>query len=76
MADTEASETNDRSEEVFVRDIVAVELVPLDDVMESPEEWNFSYSNEEMKEGRHLRAGRDRDQGKPVGHRLGEGRCC
>jgi hypothetical protein len=40
-ADTEASETNDRSEELFVRSIVAVELVPLDDVMESPEEWAF-----------------------------------
>ena len=74
-ADTEASEMNDRSEEVFLRDIVAVELVPLDDVMESPEEWALSYSNEEMKKRRHLRAGRHRDQAKPVGRRLKGVRC-
>jgi dihydrofolate reductase len=33
-----------------VRKGVAVELVSLDGVMESPEEWAFSYSNEEMEE--------------------------
>ena len=30
--------------------VVAVELVSLDGVMESPEEWAFSYSNEETEE--------------------------
>ena len=30
--------------------VVAVELVSLDGVMESPEEWAFSYSNDEMDE--------------------------
>jgi dihydrofolate reductase len=30
--------------------VVAVELVSLDGVMESPEEWAFSYSNDEMEE--------------------------
>jgi dihydrofolate reductase len=33
-----------------MRKIVAVELVSLDGVMESPEEWAFSYSNKEMEE--------------------------
>jgi dihydrofolate reductase len=33
-----------------MRKVVAVELVSLDGVMESPEEWAFSYSNEEMEE--------------------------
>jgi dihydrofolate reductase len=32
-----------------VRKVVAVELVSLDGVMEAPEEWAFSYSNEEME---------------------------
>jgi dihydrofolate reductase len=32
-----------------VREVVAVELVSLDGVMEAPEEWAFSYSNEEME---------------------------
>jgi dihydrofolate reductase len=36
--------------EVTVRKVVAVELVSLDGVMESPEEWAFSYSNDEMEE--------------------------
>ena len=31
-----------------MRKVVAVELVSLDGVMEAPEEWAFSYSNEEM----------------------------
>src|SRR5919202_3695007 len=33
-----------------MRKIVAVELVSLDGVMGSPEEWAFAYSNEEMDE--------------------------
>jgi dihydrofolate reductase len=33
-----------------MRKVVAVELVSLDGVMESPDEWAFSYSNEEMEE--------------------------
>jgi len=31
-----------------LRKVVAWELVALDGVMENPEEWSFSYSNEEM----------------------------
>ena len=33
-----------------MRKVVAVELVSVDGVMESPEEWAFSYSNDEMEE--------------------------
>ena len=33
-----------------MRKVVAVELVSLDGVMESPEEWAFPYSNDEMEE--------------------------
>jgi dihydrofolate reductase len=33
-----------------MRKVVAVELVSLDGVIESPEEWAFSYSNDEMEE--------------------------
>ena len=33
-----------------MRKLVAVELVSLDGVMEAPEEWAFSYSNDEMEE--------------------------
>src|SRR5918999_2071660 len=33
-----------------MRKVVAVELVSLDGVMESPEEWAFAYSNGEMEE--------------------------
>jgi dihydrofolate reductase len=36
--------------EVTVRKLVAVELVSVDGVMEKPEEWAFSYSNDEMEE--------------------------
>ena len=32
-----------------MRKVVAVELVSLDGVMEAPEEWAFSYSNDEME---------------------------
>jgi hypothetical protein len=33
-----------------VRKVIAVEMVSVDGVMESPEEWAFSYSNEEMEQ--------------------------
>ncbi len=33
-----------------MRQVIAVELVSLDGVMGSPEEWAFSYSNDEMEE--------------------------
>ena len=33
-----------------MRKVVAVELVSVDGVMEKPEEWSFSYSNDEMAE--------------------------
>jgi dihydrofolate reductase len=33
-----------------MRRVIAVELVSVDGVMESPEEWAFSYSNSEMEE--------------------------
>jgi dihydrofolate reductase len=33
-----------------MRKVVALELVSVDGVMEKPEEWAFSYSNEEMEE--------------------------
>jgi dihydrofolate reductase len=39
-----------RTKEVPVRKVVAVELVSVDGVMGAPEEWAFSYSNEEMEE--------------------------
>jgi len=39
-----------RTKEVSMRKVVASELVSLDGVMESPEEWAFSYSNAEMAE--------------------------
>jgi dihydrofolate reductase len=35
---------------ISMRKVVAVELVSLDGVMESPEEWAFPYSNDEMEE--------------------------
>jgi len=37
-----------------VRKVIAVELVSVDGVMESPEEWAFSYSNDEMEEANAL----------------------
>ena len=33
-----------------MREVVATELVSLDGVMEKPEEWAFSYSNDEMEQ--------------------------
>jgi dihydrofolate reductase len=38
------------SEEALMRKVVASEIVSLDGVMGSPEEWAFSYSNDEMEE--------------------------
>ncbi len=40
----------DQTREVPVRKVIVVELLSLDGVMESPEEWAFSYSNAEMEE--------------------------
>jgi dihydrofolate reductase len=39
-----------RTKEVAMRKVVAFELVSVDGVMETPEEWAFSYSNDEMNE--------------------------
>jgi dihydrofolate reductase len=39
-----------QTKEVAMRKVIAVEFVSLDGVMESPEEWAFSYSNDEMEE--------------------------
>jgi len=39
-----------RTKEVFVRRVIATELVSVDGVMESPEEWAFPYSNDEMEQ--------------------------
>jgi dihydrofolate reductase len=38
-----------------MRKVVASELVALDGVMESPQEWAFSYSNDEMEEANEAR---------------------
>ncbi len=40
----------DQTKEVFMRKVIVVEFLSLDGVMESPEEWAFSYSNDEMEE--------------------------
>jgi dihydrofolate reductase len=37
-------------EEVYVRKVVAAELVSVDGIMEAPERWAFAYSNDEMEE--------------------------
>ena len=50
MADRETDELQDPTKEVAVRKVVAVEFVSVDGVMESPEEWAFSYTNDEMEE--------------------------
>jgi dihydrofolate reductase len=39
-----------QTKEVPLRKVVALELVSVDGVMESPEEWAFSYSNGEMEQ--------------------------
>jgi hypothetical protein len=38
----------DLTKEVAVRNVVAVEFVSVDGVMESPEVWASSYTNDEM----------------------------
>ena len=50
MADMSTGDGWDPTQEVTVRKVVAVELVSVDGVMGSPEEWAFSYSNDEMEE--------------------------
>ncbi|MDQ3832648.1 MAG: dihydrofolate reductase family protein [Actinomycetota bacterium] len=50
IADGKAIQWQDRTEEVSVRKVVAVELASVDGVIEAPEEWAFSYSNDEMEE--------------------------
>jgi dihydrofolate reductase len=50
MADRETGEAQDLTKEVSVRKVVAVEFVSVDGVMESPEGWASSYSNDEMEE--------------------------
>jgi hypothetical protein len=49
IADTQGSEMKDRTKEVSVRKVIATELVSVDGVMEKPQEWAFSYSNDEME---------------------------
>jgi dihydrofolate reductase len=49
-AGTEGEDMWDRAEEVFVRKVVALELVSVDGVMERPEEWAFAYADDEMNE--------------------------
>jgi dihydrofolate reductase len=39
-----------RTKEVFVRRVIATELVSVDGVMESSEEWAFPYSNDELEQ--------------------------
>jgi dihydrofolate reductase len=50
MADSETGEMQGLTKEVAMRKVIAVEFVSLDGVMESPEEWAFSYSNDGMEE--------------------------
>jgi dihydrofolate reductase len=50
VVDTEAAEMQDQTKEVFMRKVIVVEFLSLDGVMESPEKWAFSYSNDEMEE--------------------------
>jgi dihydrofolate reductase len=48
VVDTEAAERSHGGG--LMRKVIVVELLSLDGVMESPEEWAFSYSNAEMEE--------------------------
>ena len=50
MADRDTGKVQVLTEEVAMRKVVAVEFVSVDGVMESPEEWAFSYTNDEMEE--------------------------
>ena len=49
MGDTETAEMQDQTKEVIMRKVIVVEFLSVDGVMESPEEWAFSYSNDEME---------------------------
>ncbi len=55
-----------------MRKVVAVELVSVDGVVESPERWAFSYSNDEMEEanasGNSQTGSRSSRVGRPVEH--------
>jgi hypothetical protein len=48
LDDTEVGEMQGQMEEVSMRKVIASELVSLDGVMESPEQWHFPYFNDEM----------------------------
>jgi len=50
MADRGTGESHDPAKEVAMRKVVAVEFVSVDGVMESPEEWASSYTNDETEE--------------------------
>ena len=50
MADRKIGEVQAPKKEVAMRKVVAVEFVSVDGVMEAPEEWAFSYTNDEMEE--------------------------
>jgi dihydrofolate reductase len=50
IADRETSEVQDLTKEASVSKVVAVEFVSVDGVIESPEEWASSYTNDEMEE--------------------------
>jgi len=48
MADTEASEVQDRTKEVSVRKVIVSEFVALDGVIENPS-WTFRFTGEEQQ---------------------------
>jgi dihydrofolate reductase len=48
MLPAEAGEMQGRTKEFSMRKVVALELVSLDGVMESPERWSFQFHNDEM----------------------------
>jgi hypothetical protein len=50
MAERETGEVQDLTKEFAMRKVVAVEFVSVDGVMGAPEEWAFSYTNDEMEE--------------------------
>src|ERR671932_462796 len=45
-----ADDRERRTKEVSMRQVIASEILSLDGVMESPEQWHFPYFNEEMGE--------------------------
>lgn len=48
LDDTEVGEMQGQMEEISMRKVIASELVSLDGVMESSEQWHFPYFNDEM----------------------------